>query len=56
MVMDNDAANRKILDLTTDVHPHQGIDADDNRMVINGVVPEYARPRQREFWDRYMGR
>lgn len=37
-------------------HPYQGLLHDDDRLVINGVSWVYARPRQREFWDRYTGR
>lgn len=49
-MLDNDAANRKLEMMTADVECYQGIRADDERMVINGVVPEYARPRQQQFW------
>lgn len=53
-MLDNDRANRKLDELTSDVSPYQGIDDGDERMVINGVVPEYARPRQRQFWDKRL--
>ncbi|UBF23148.1 hypothetical protein HCTV-16_gp165 [Haloarcula virus HCTV-16] len=53
-MLDNDAANRKLDELTTDVSLYQGIDDGDDRMVINGILPEYARPRQRQFWDRRL--
>jgi hypothetical protein len=53
-MLDNDAANRKLEMMTADVECYQGIRADDDRMVINGVVPEYARPRQQQFWDVYV--
>jgi len=55
-MLDNDAANRKLDELTTDVSPYQGIDDGDERMVINGVLPECARPRQREFWDKRLAK
>jgi hypothetical protein len=53
-MLDNDRANMKLDELTSDVSPYQGIDDADDRMVINGVVPEYARPRQQQFWDVYV--
>lgn len=34
------------------IYPYQGLEDDDNRMVINGVVPSYAEARQQEFWKR----
>ena len=52
MPLDNELANRKLMEMTTDVHPYQGLD--DDRMVINGILPEYARPRQRQFWEAYL--
>lgn len=53
-MLDNNAANRKLDELQADVVPYQGIDDGDERMVINGVLPEYARPRQKQFWDKRL--
>lgn len=53
MIQDREMA-RMNSDEKRQIYPYQGVEDEDDRMVINGVVETYARPRQELFWDRYV--